>query len=115
VSRYRRGRDEIERVLKHLNRVMPGFTYFIEQYTRINYNRSFWWDVFSNDFIEAYRILLEYYSYREEEVQFIVYEILKPLLNNNIRLISEVLNNLKNKDYRRALEIINSCTSLYTH
>ncbi len=111
---YKRiNRKEIDRILKHINTVMPGFSYFIEQFTKINYNKSFWWDVLSKDFIEAYRILLEYYSYREEEVHFVLYEILRPLLNNNIRLISEILNSLKNRDYRRAIEIIKNTTRLY--
>ncbi len=111
---YKRiNRIEIERIFRHINTVMPGFSYFIEQFTKINYNKSFWWDVLSNDFIEAYKILLEYYSNREEEVHYALYEILRPLLNNNIGLISEVLNSLKNRDYRRAIEIIRNTTRLY--
>lgn len=106
-------KKEIERILKHINTVIPGFSYFIEQYTKINYGKSFWWNILSSDFIEAYKILLEYYSYRDEEVYFVLYEILRPLLKNNIRLISEVINNLKNKDYRKVSEILRKTTKLY--
>ncbi len=106
ARKYKLNNKVVERVIRHLNSVVPGFAYFIDQYTRINYGKSFWWDIFPSDFITAYNILLEYYSYREDEANFILYEILKPMLNNNLKAISDIIQYIRDKKYDKALNII---------
>ncbi len=93
-------------IIRYLERVSPGLAFMIDQYARYNYGKSFWWDILLEDIGEAFKILREFYSYRDEHYQFMVYEILRVIVNNNMVLFYRVVDLLEKGDINELEKLI---------
>ncbi len=99
----KKGRDRIGRacishsIIKHLitymESISPGIVFMLEQYYRYNYSedRSLWYDVLANSPGEFIKVVREYYDIRMEYGEFIIYEILRAILRNDVLKVGEIM------------------------
>ncbi len=95
----------IRRIIEQLELTVPGFTYMIERFTIMNYDKSFWSDVFPYNLYEAYNILKEYFSLRKDMAKTIMYEILR-IMFNDLNMIYDIMDKLENGDGEEANDIV---------